>query len=284
MNILTFDIEDWWIYDSNKIGKKRDWLSRLNNYLTQVLDLLDQRNIKATFFILGENAKLYPEILSLIASKGHHIGCHSFSHKFWNSATTPKDFIDDTHQALDTIENIIGKKVNAYRAPAFSITEKNSWILFVLTEHGIKYDCSIFPYSQSFGGFPSIKLKLPTIIEIKGATIKEFPVVSTPFLGKEMIYSGGGYFRLFPYYLIKSFTINSDYVMTYFHIKDFDKEQIKIYRSLESESALSRYIKNYYGLHNCFNKFNRFIDDFNFLSVEQADVLIDWEKQPKIKL
>jgi len=284
MNILTFDIEDWWIYDHYKIGEKKDWLPRLDNYLAKILDILDQQKIKATFFILGENAKLYPNVVSLIASKGHHIACHSLSHKFWNNKTTLKEFVKDTRQALDIIENITGQKVNAYRAPAFSITEKNSWILSVLAEQGIKYDCSIFPSMRSIGGFPSYETKLPAIVEINGTTIKEFPIATAKLWRKEVVYSGGGYFRLFPYWKIKSLTMNSDYLMTYFHIKDFDKEQVKCYKSLENESALSRYIKNYYGLNDSFNKFYKFITDFNFLSVEQADNLIDWRKQPKVRL
>jgi len=283
MNILSFDIEDWWIYNHYKIGKERDWLPRLDNYLAQVLDLLDQREIKATFFILGENAKFYPKIVSRIASKGHHIGCHSFSHKFWNDTTTPKEVIEDTCQGLDIIENITGQKVNAYRAPAFSITEKNNWILSVLAEQGVKYDCSVFPSKRSIGGFPSYKTNLPTIIEINGTSIKEFPIATATLCGKKVVFSGGGYFRLFPYRKIKSLTMNSDYLMTYFHIKDFDKKQVKMYESLENESALLRYFKNYYGLYNCFDKFCKFIADFDFVSVEQADKLIDWRKQSKIK-
>ena len=57
MNILTFDIEDWWIYEHYMVGNKKDYLPRLNGYLDLILDLLESKQIKATFFCLGEVAK-----------------------------------------------------------------------------------------------------------------------------------------------------------------------------------------------------------------------------------
>lgn len=284
MKILTFDIEDWWVYKHYGIGNIRDWLPRLDKYLETILDLLDERNIKATFFVLGQVAEYNPDVLSRIDLRGHHIGCHSFAHTFFNDST-PEFVAEDTRLALDIIENIIGKKVDAYRAPAFSITEKNNWVLSILAENGIKYDCSIFPANRSFGGFPSYRSQFPSIIELNnGNTIKEFPMSPATILGRNIVYSGGGYFRLFPYWKIKSLTNEADYLMTYFHIKDFDKSQKRTYTSLEGESALSRYIKKYCGLRGSFSKFCKFISDFDFVSIEQADKLIDWNKQAHVKL
>jgi polysaccharide deacetylase family protein (PEP-CTERM system associated) len=283
MKILTFDIEDWWAYDFYKIGQKHDWLPRLDRYLEKILDLLDERSIQATFFILGKLAKSHPDVISRITSRGHHIGCHSFSHRFWRDVS-PKEVTEDTRIALDIIENIIGKKVDTYRAPAFSITEENSWILNILAEYGIKYDCSIFPAIRSFGGFPSYKAKIPSVIEINKSTIKEFPTSPATIFGREIVYSGGGYFRMFPYLIIKSLTTHSEYTMTYFHLKDFDEKQLRIYSSFEGEGAFSRYMKNYYGLKNCFSKFCQYISDFNFISVAQADKIMNWEKQPRVSM
>ncbi len=283
MNILTFDIEDWWVYEHYQLGNSSEWLHRLNNYLDRILDLLEERDIHATFFVLGEVAKRNPDVIRRIDAGKHHIGCHSYSHKFLNDMSF-EEVEEDTRVAIETIENVIGRKVDAYRAPAFSITEKNSWILSVLLENGIKYDCSIFPATRSYGGFPSYKTKVPSIIEVKGEMIKEFPIAPVQIFGHEIVYSGGGYFRLFPYIKIKSFVEQNDYVMTYFHIKDFDYAQKKTYRSFEGESALSRYIKKYYGLKNCFPKFCRLVSQFDFVSVEQADKLLDWNQQPCIKL
>ena len=281
MNILTFDIEDWWVYDHYSIGKKEDYIPRLNTYLYQILDILEEKDILATFFCLGEVALHYPSIIKDIADRGHDIGCHSFGHRFFEDAT-PKEFSDDTYKALDIIQNVIGKKVLSYRAPAFSITEKNNWAFEVLIENGIENDCSIFPAKRDFGGYPTFNQKGPSLINYKGNFIKEFPISVSSIFGKEIVYSGGGYFRLFPYSFIKSIMNKSDYVMTYFHIKDFDKEQKRIYSSFNGASAPIRYFKDYYRLEGNYSKFQKLISDFNFINVAQAAKQVNWNKVPVV--
>ncbi len=283
MNILTFDIEDWWVYEQYSVGRKEDYLPRLDRYLSLVLDLLDSRNIKATFFCLGAVAAKYPDVIRKIAGKKHHLGCHSFSHKFWGDATS-EEVADDTRKALDTIEQITGEKVTAYRAPAFSINGSNRWIFEILAGNGIKYDSSIFPANRSFGGFANFNHIIPSILSYNGVTIKEFPISTTTILGKRVAFSGGGYFRMIPYWKIKGIARKSDYMMTYFHLYNFDKEQERHYRSFESESAIGRYIKNYYGLDGAYSKFIKFISDFNFVSVDQAAEMTDWSKAPIVNI
>lgn len=283
MNILTFDIEDWWVYEYYKLGNSSDYLPRLNWYLNEILDLLDERGFKATFFCLGEVANKYPNIIKLIAEREHHIGCHSYSHRFWGTAK-PKEVEEDTRIALDVIENIIGKKVTAYRAPAFSISEKNKWILGILAENGIKYDCSIFPANRRFGGFTNFSQSIPSVIDYQGIKVREFPMSITKVWGKEVAYSGGGYFRLFPYSKIKAIVEKSGYVMTYFHIKDFDKDQKQRYASFQGESAPINFFKSYYGLKGNFSKFKKFISDFEFVSVKQTAELVNWDEAPLITI
>jgi polysaccharide deacetylase family protein (PEP-CTERM system associated) len=284
MNILTFDIEDWWVYNHYAIGNASDYLPRLDRYLNEILDLLDARSIKATFFCLGEVAHNHPGVIKKIASHGHHIGCHSHSHRFLGDLNF-KEFEEDTKLAIDSIENAIGIKVDAYRAPAFSITEDRKWAIEILVENGIKYDCSIFPAVRSFGGFPSFTENNPAIIQYNSSVIKEFPMSVTKIMGKEIAYSGGGYFRLMPYWMIKKIINQSEYMITYFHIKDFDVKQVKKGSMLAAnESYLVRYFKNYYGIKNAYAKFQRFMSDYDFVSVEQAAKMIDWEKAPTIKL
>ncbi len=79
-------------------------------------------------------------------------------------------------------------------------------------------------------------------------------------------------------------TAESNYVMSYFQIKDFDKEQKRRFATLEGESAFTRYFKNYVDLNSCFKKFTRYISDFDFCSVKEADAEINWEELPAIRL
>ena len=162
--------------------------------------------------------------------------------------------------------------------------DKNKWIFEVLAENGIKYDSSIFPANRSFGGFLNFSQKMPSIVNYNGTVIREFPISTASILGKEVAYSGGGYFRMLPYWKIKAIVKDSSYVMTYFHIYNFDKEQQRHFRSFNGESPFVRYFKNYYGLNGAFQKFVNFINDFNFISVDQADKYIDWDKAPEVSL
>ena len=243
MNILTFDIEEWYIYQNYPKGEKDFYIPIINNYLNQLLALLKMNNQKATFFCLGKVAEEYPYVIEIIAEKGHEIGCHSYEHKFVNRMNA-KEFYFDTKMAINKIELLTGKKVKAYRAPVFSIEEKNKWAFKILLDLGIEYDCSVFPASRNFGGFPSFPNNKPTLIDINGSILKEFPINTIKIIGKRMAFSGGGYFRLFPYKKILKLVKNSKYTMSYFHIRDFDAKQKRV--------KSFRYFQSYYGINRAF--------------------------------
>jgi len=277
MNILTFDIEDWWVYEHYGMGNKNEFLPRLDKYLNNILDLLDKKNTKATFFCLGIIARNYPKVIKLIDNRGHQIACHSDIHSFL-SDRDESFFYNDTKKAIDSLEQVIGKKIIAYRAPAFSFTEKNKWAFTILHSLGITEDSSIYPAKRAFGGFSSFagSKEKPVLIQYNDTIIKEFPITLSSILGKYIAYSGGGYFRLLPYSFIKNKMEKSEYVMTYFHIKDFDFEQKKVF--------YTRYIQNYYGLKKAYHKFQSLIDDFKFVSINQATEMTNWDKISIIQL
>ena len=49
-------------------------------FTPKILDKLKQHNVKATFFLLGENAEKFPNVVKRIANEGHVIGNHTYSH------------------------------------------------------------------------------------------------------------------------------------------------------------------------------------------------------------
>lgn len=266
MNILTIDIEEWYLYELYLKGGKDYYLPIIKSYLDQILDLLDETSTKATFFCLGIIARTDPGIIKQIIARGHEIGCHSDKHIVLNKMT-PAVFKEDTLRAIDSLQQIVGKKIEMYRAPAFSISEKTIWALELLIEQGVKFDSSIFPAKHSAGGFAACNLSKPGIIVTKSGIIKEFPINYIEFV-KRIMFSGGGYFRLLPYPIIKKFTLDSDYNMAYFHIRDFDSKQKKV-RSL-------KYFQSYYGIHKSFEKFQQYIREFEFISMGQAAEKIEW--------
>ena len=275
MNILTFDIEEWIVYSYYSKGGKNYFLPILDRYLDDLLHLLDKYDHNATFFCLGQLAKEYPNVIKRIIERGHDIGCHSNAHSLVTNMN-PDSFFKDTQLALQCLEDVSGKKVISYRAPAFSITEKNKWAFEILLNLGIQYDSSIFPALRSFGGFPSLSISQPFILKYGKKELKEFPINVRKVLGKNVAFSGGGYFRLAPYSCIKKWTEESLYTMTYFHIRDFDKEQKVVY-SL-------RYFQSYYGIKKAFEKLEKYLTDFQFLTLETANKEIKWENSPIISL
>lgn len=279
MNILTFDIEDW--YNLDFISGDLNWDKyevRIYRNVSRILEELSKRNIKATFFCLGWLAENHPNVIKEIDSFGHHIGCHSYQHQLAFNFS-PEGFKNDTRKAKELIENIIGKEVNAYRAPGFSITNKNIWALNILVELGFKYDCSIFPAVHDYGGFQGYGDSQPAILNLPSGSIKEFPINTKKIAGKYIVFSGGGYFRLIPYFLIRKWSLESQYLMTYFHPRDFDSEQ-PVFKGL----PISRRFKSYVGIKGALRKFQNYLNDFEFSNLEVANSKIDWNKVNNIKL
>lgn len=280
MKILTFDIEEWFhILDNEATKTEAEWEgfeSRLHGNMDKIHGMLEEQ--KATFFCLGWVARKYPEVLKEIDRKGHEIATHSDLHQLAYEQNR-KTFEQDLERSIKSIEDVIGKKVRTYRAPGFSLMEKNKWVFEVLIKNGIEIDASIFPAKRSHGGFAQFGHAEPCWIDIDGMRMKEFPINLSTFAGKNLIFSGGGYFRLFPYPLLDVMTKNSDYVMTYFHPRDFDSEQPMV-----PGLNIIRKFKSYYGLKDCLPKLYKLIKKHEFVDIRTAESSIDWEKAKIVKL
>jgi len=282
MNILTFDIEDWFhVLDNPATKGEKQWMqleSRIHQNMDKILDLLEKNNQKATFFSMGWVARKYPEILKKIDSLGYEIASHSDMHQLAYEFNR-EEFRQDLDISIKSIEDIIGKKVRAYRAPGFSLMQENKWVFEELINNGIEIDCSVFPAQRAHGGFKEFGYAEPAYVEVNGVIIKEFPINIYPVFGKNIIFSGGGYFRLIPYPLIKYFMKRTDYVMTYLHPRDFDAEQPMI----EGLSTFRRF-KSYVGLKGSYDKLEKLINDFTFIDLEEANSIMDWSKAKTITL
>lgn len=282
MNILTFDIEEWFhLLDNDSTRSEEQWKShevRIYENMERIFRLLEDTNTKATFFVIGWIAKTYPDIVRRISEK-YEIGSHTMNHQLvWQQ--TPKEFREDVSSSIKLLEDITGKKVRTFRAPGFSIRESEGWALEILVELGITTDCSVFPAYHAHGGMPSFQRPLPSIIEFNGIRIREFPVSVKRIGGRSLIFSGGGYFRLFPYSLIKKWTKeNSEYMLSYIHPRDLDAGQ-----PLIEELNMFRRFKSYYGLSKTENKLQRFLQDFSFTDIESASHSIDWLSVPVVRL
>ena len=279
MNILTFDIEDWYCHDN--YSQNFDWEShpvRIYESIYKMLDVLDENEVKGTFFCLGWLADHHPDVITEIAKRGHEIGCHSYQHQLAYRFDR-EGFKQDTLKAKSLIEDLTGQEVLSYRAPSYSITANNTYCFDVLVELGFKYDCSVFPTSRECGGYPDYGSGIPGIIRCKHGDLKEFPMNTFRLLGKDVIFSGGGYFRILPYKLIKYMASHSDYVVSYFHPSDFDPGQPKM-----KHLPLMRQLKNELGLKGAFKMYQKYIKDFDFLPLTEADKMVDWSKTKVIDI
>ena len=282
MKILTFDIEEWFhILDNKETKSISEWNkfdSRIQLGMDIIYDILDNSNCSATFFVVGWVAEKYPNIIREISNRGFEIGSHTHLHQLAYEQDR-KTFYNDVEKSIKTLEDCTGKKVTSFRAPGFSITKNNKWAFEVIHDLGITKDCSVFPAGRAHGGLPSYNTAIPSIIEYNGIKLKEFPINTHTILGKPYIFSGGGYFRLLPYKTIENWTHQSNYVMTYFHPRDFDSEQ-----PLVPGLSLPRRFKSYIGIKNCKPKLEKWLNNFDFIDLNQADQSINWDKVPVVKL
>ena len=282
MKILTFDIEEWFhILDNNSTKTEKNWInyeSRIHQNIEKIFDLLEGTHTKASFFVLGWIAEKYPEIIRSFSDKGFEIGSHSTMHQLVYQQDK-NQFKTDVDRSIKTLEDISGEKVKMFRAPGFSIKENNKWAFEVLYELGIEIDSSIFPAKRAHGGFPNYGASEPSILRYNGVQLKEFPINTKTILGKTIIYSGGGYFRLAPYSMLKKWSKKDDYIMSYFHPRDFDSSQ-PIIESL----SFTRKFKSYVGLKNSETKFKKWLTDFDFTDIRSIDKKINWDKVKIVNL
>lgn len=273
MHILTFDIEQWWC---NFIPTDNLDLSySVKKRAEEILSLLEARNIMPTFFIVGEFAKQHPDLVRRIAQK-YDIGSHGMTHNLV-SQQSYKEFADDVLTSLHVLEDITGKKVTKYRAPGFSIPDNE--YLKVLFDTPVETDCSLSAQNH-FYGKKMLDTDSVTCLEHNGRRIKEFPPSVIGLAGRDLGFLGGGYFRLFPYFMIKKWlNAKQDYSLTYLHPSDFDTNQPRI----ASYSHFEKF-KRYVGLKSSEKKLVRMLKDFAFCDVAYAQQQINWHEVPLVKI
>jgi peptidoglycan-N-acetylglucosamine deacetylase len=282
MNILTFDIEEWFhILDNDSTKTEREWSNyevRIHKNMDKLFLLLEETDTNATFFCLGWIAEKYPEIIKRIDAAGYEIGTHSHYHQLaYNQDRL--SYKKDLELSINSIENIIGKKVKSYRAPGFSIKESNKWTFDTLLENGIEIDCSIFPAKRAHGGYANFASNQPCKIQIGNAVIKEFPINTYDIGNYPIIFSGGGYFRFLPLWMTEYMMSKSAYTMAYFHPRDFDAAQPMI-----KDLSLARKFKSYYGLKTCYDKLKKILLKNKFISLQEADTITNWDKAQLLHL
>lgn len=242
--------------------------SRVDGNTERLLDILDARAIRGTFFVLGWVAERHPDLVRRIAGAGHEVACHGFSHELIYRQS-PDTFREETRRAKSLIEEAARRPVIGYRAASFSITRDSLWALDVLIDLGFAYDSSIFPIRHDRYGIPDAATRPGRVTAPSGRTLVEFPLSAASFLGLKVPVSGGGYFRIFPYWVcelgLRQVNSRRGPFAFYVHPWEIDPHQPRV-----AAGALARW-RHYTGLERCERRLERLLGEFRF--GRMADVL-----------
>jgi len=245
INALTIDVEDY--FQVNAFARQirfDEWDNyplRVGDNTRRILDMLDEFDIKATFFVLGWVAERLPTLVREISERGHEIACHGYAHELIYNIG-PNAFRRDICKAKRLLEDQCGVRIDGYRAPSYSITKQSLWALDILVEEGFTYDSSIFPVMHDTYGIADAE-RFPHILQTGAGPLIEFPLTTLPLqLGWKSIripIAGGGYLRLLPVDLIRHGieAINQreqQPAVLYFHPWEIDPAQPRIKAGMKS--------------------------------------------------
>lgn len=271
-NALTIDVEDYFqVAALAEAVDRKDWSSmeyRVEKNTDQLLEMLERKDLRATFFTLGWVAERSPDLVRRIQKAGHEVASHGYSHQLVYSQT-PEVFREETRKSKAILEDITGQPITGYRAASYSITAQSRWALDILCEEGFEWDSSIFPVHHDRYGMPGTphepyRLKAPN-----GGTLLEFPLSTCPIGSYRLPIAGGGYFRLYPYWLSRwglgKINRAGQPFIFYLHPWEIDPGQPRL-----KVSAFSKF-RHYNNLDKCMKRLNKLTDDFRFGTV--SDVL-----------
>lgn len=199
--ILTIDVEEWFhahnyrddVDPGTWDGRER----RAGTGVDPLLRLCDDLGIRATWFILGWTAERDPGLVREIAAAGHEIGCHTFAHPI-AFEQTPDEFREDTRRGRAAVGDATGEAPLAFRAASFTILPGNYWALEILREEGFRVDSSLFPVAHPRYGNPGGPREPFRLGRGDDDDLLVIPMTTLRLFGRNLPFSGGGYFRLFP--------------------------------------------------------------------------------------
>ncbi|MFT3743682.1 MAG: polysaccharide deacetylase family protein [Pyrinomonadaceae bacterium] len=205
---ISLDLDNQWSYmKTHGDAGWEDFPSYLDVAVPRILKFLKEREMKITFFVIGQDAALEKnrQAIASIAAAGHEIANHSYNHEPWLHLYSREEIVEEFEKTENAIEDVTGVRTVGFRGPGFSLSQT---VLDVLSERGYEYDCSTLPtyiaplarayyffkspemsneerekLKKLFGkfsdGFRSLK---PHFIEAAGRTMVEIPVTTFPIV------------------------------------------------------------------------------------------------------
>ena len=227
--VLSFDFEDWHQIVRRRLGHEdwRDGDAAFARHVELTLDLLDELDVTATFFVAGVTAERHPDALREVAARGHELGCHGHEHRHLHRLT-PDEFRDDVRRCLDVIASTCGAAPLGYRAPWFSINRETPWAHGILRELGFRYD-------SSFYDSPRLRRRIrpvPAHPYRVDEGLWEFPVAVARYGRLVLPLGGGTYWRALPAAALRRgldrVARQSAFPVLYFHPYELAPETLEV--------------------------------------------------------
>lgn len=205
---LSIDLEAYWHHEwlRTRIDRSRGD-DRVREAVGPLLELLAGRDVRATFFVVGELIDRYPALMRRIAAAGHELACHTHTHRpLWEM--TPEDLDGElTAFAASLSRHVPGQRPAGFRAPTFSLAPATAWALDVLARHGYRYDSSVFPLRNPIYGVSRAPTRpyrpaADLIHRDASAPLVEWPMTVWELGPLRLPVCGGIYLRLLPLSLI----------------------------------------------------------------------------------
>jgi polysaccharide deacetylase family protein (PEP-CTERM system associated) len=270
LNGFTIDVEDYFqvgAFAAQIPPSSWDhYPSRVVRNTEIILELLERRQTRATFFILGWIADRHPELVKSILRSGHEIGSHSYWHQLIYEQT-PEVFRRDLRQSCDSLQQLTGERVRLYRAPSFSIVQRSLWALDILAEEGIELDSSFFPIHHDRYGIPGAQIQ-PYLHRVGTREMWEVPPTVARWSGVNVPVGGGGYLRLYPRalteYLLAKVNREGRAFQIYIHPWEVDPEQPRLSGPMKSR------FRHYVNLSSTLGKLDSLLTRFRFGTLSEV--------------
>jgi polysaccharide deacetylase family protein (PEP-CTERM system associated) len=263
VNVMTVDVEEYFhvsVFDGVVPRARWETLeTTVCRNTERLLEIFADREVIATFFVLGWVADRFPELVRRIAQAGHEIASHGYGHRLVYDQT-PHAFRDDVRRAKAVLESAGGRPVLGYRAPSYSVTPRSLWAIDILIEEGYAYDSSIFPIRHDRYGIP-LSPRHAYVLERRDGTLVEVPGSTTKIGAFNLPIAGGGYFRILPYQwarwgIARVNRVERRPVVFYLHPWEIDPNQPRLpagllgrfrhYRNLDkTEARLGRLLREF---------------------------------------
>ena len=258
MLCLTFDIEERFHSHLTPDDTPREW--SLHDRIARIIDWVEERQQKATFFVVAELAEQYPDLIRSMIRAGCEIASHSYQHILLDERRK-EACKEDIRISKLILEEISGRPVYGFRAPTWSAKRSDKWLWEHLCSLGFQYDSSLFPIkTHNYGSFdnPAQPYRIhPELGEIPPSVHVIGPI--------RIPYGGGFYFRLYPLLLTKYFMKHAQQTgnvpLLYFHPWDFEFAS----QTFESD-CLNRFIGNY-NIKHTWRKFTALLDGSTTISI-----------------